>query len=217
MDDPMSRELRVLARLYGLQTTFRDVFGTSRTTPMDAVFEILRMLGAPIQGIGDVPDALREHKEDITGRFCEPVIVTRAGDPTEVRLRVPGRLEGRQLRAELTLESGESRTWEMPCASFFLPDDLPVGYHQLLLEADSVTARSLVLSAPAPVPALSTRSRGREWGAFLPLYALHTEKSLGVGDLGDMGALLEWVSGLGGTWISGRSWNSGPVLLQPIC
>ncbi|MFC1627670.1 4-alpha-glucanotransferase [Gemmatimonadota bacterium] len=197
----MSRELRVLARLYGLQTTFRDVFGASRTTPVDAVLEILRMLGASLHGIGDVPDALRERRSALTGRFCEPVIVTRTGDPTEVCLRVPGRLEGRQLRAELTLESGESRTWEMPCASFFLPDDLPVGYHQLHLEADSVTSRSMVLSAPAPVQALSTRGNGREWGVFLPLYALHTEKSLGVGDLGDMEELLEWVAGLGGSFI----------------
>ncbi len=201
MDDSMSRELRVLARLYGLQTSFRDVFGVTRTTPVDAVLEILRKLGAPIHGIMDVPDALRERRELLGGRFCRPVTVARQGEVSEVILRVPGRLEGALLRAELTLESGESRTWEMPCSSFLLPDDLPDGYHQLDLEADTVTARTMVLSVPAPTPALSARGNGREWGVFLPLYALHTVKSQGVGDLGDMDALLEWVSGLGGSFV----------------
>ncbi|MFC1529634.1 4-alpha-glucanotransferase [Gemmatimonadota bacterium] len=197
----MSRELRVLARLYGLQTTFRDVFGGSRTTPADAVIELLKMLGAPIGGPEDAPDALRARLDALTEHFCEPVVVARAGESNEVRLRVPESLAGTTLRAELTLESGEIRRWETPCDSFLLPDDLPVGYHQLDLEAGTMTARSLVLSAPDPAPALSARGRGREWGAFLPLYALHTEKSLGVGDLGDLAALMDWVSDLGGSFI----------------
>ncbi|MFC1558981.1 4-alpha-glucanotransferase [Gemmatimonadota bacterium] len=201
MDDAMSRELRMLARLYGLQTSYQDVFGASRSTPVDAVLDILRQLGAPVQGIGDVPGALRERRETLTRHFCEPVVVARAGESTEVRLRVPESLAGRTLRAELTLESGERREWETPCASFLLPDDLPVGYHQLDLEAGTMTARSQVLSAPVSAPALSARGRGREWGAFLPLYALHTEKSLGVGDLGDLAALMDWVSDLGGSFI----------------
>ncbi len=201
MNDSMSRELRVLARLYGLQTSFRDVFGASRTTPVDAVLEILRKLGAPIHGIEDVPDVLRERRELLEKRFCQPVTVAREGEVSEVSLRVPGHLEGALLRAELTLESGESRTWEIPCSSFLLPDDLPAGYHQLDIETDTVTARTTVLSAPAPVPALSAFGDRRIWGVFLPLYALHTVKSRGVGNLGDMDALREWVSGLGGSFV----------------
>ena len=58
-----------------------------------------------------------------------------------------------------------------------------------------------MVSAPAPTPALSARGNGREWGVFLPLYALHSQESQGVGDLGDMDSLMEWVSGLGGSFV----------------
>lgn len=38
----------------------------------------------------------------------------------------------------------------------------------------------------------------RDWGVFLPLYALQTERNLGVGDLTDLEALLGWTDKLGG-------------------
>ena len=38
----------------------------------------------------------------------------------------------------------------------------------------------------------------RDWGVFLPLYALHSERSWGSGDFGDMGRLADWTADLGG-------------------
>src|SRR5207249_11749286 len=38
----------------------------------------------------------------------------------------------------------------------------------------------------------------RDWGGFLPMYALRSEQSWGVGDLTDLRALLDWIRSLGG-------------------
>ncbi|HEX8153621.1 MAG TPA: 4-alpha-glucanotransferase, partial [Thermoanaerobaculia bacterium] len=40
--------------------------------------------------------------------------------------------------------------------------------------------------------------RGNTWGIFAPLYAAHTRKSWGAGDLGDLQRWREWVTELGG-------------------
>src|SRR5439155_14308723 len=43
---------------------------------------------------------------------------------------------------------------------------------------------------------------GRSWGVFLPLYALRSARSWGVGDLTDLGDLLEWTTRLGGNVVA---------------
>src|SRR6266852_6481490 len=40
------------------------------------------------------------------------------------------------------------------------------------------------------------------WGVFGPLYAVHSETSLGIGDFRDLGELQEWVGGLGGRLVA---------------
>src|SRR5207247_4378796 len=69
------------------------------------------------------------------------------------------------------------------------------GYHRLELDYGGSATGSLVLSAPRRTP---ESDAGRVWGLFLPLYALRTERSWGLGDLTDLGDLLEWTAGLGG-------------------
>ena len=66
---------------------------------------------------------------------------------------------------------------------------LPPGYHRLGRER-------LVISAPSRC---YEPDGNREWGVFLPLYALRTKRDWGIGDLTDLTALLEWTQSLGGS------------------
>jgi 4-alpha-glucanotransferase len=96
-----------------------------------------------------------------------------------------------------------------------VPGPIPFGYHRLHLAiglADVVAGETLLISAPTEAPGKGrarhsgespSREGGherhpRDWGAFLPLYALRSERSWGIGDLTDLRALLDWIRSLGG-------------------
>jgi 4-alpha-glucanotransferase len=69
--------------------------------------------------------------------------------------------------------------------------------------SSSETAPSLATPADLPAPAAQEQARNRraperEWGTFLPLYALHSSRTRGVGSLTELEELLQWTAGLGG-------------------
>jgi 4-alpha-glucanotransferase len=57
----------------------------------------------------------------------------------------------------------------------------------------------MVVSSPQLAAQLEP---GRSWGVFLPLYALRSERSLGIGDFTDLEALWRWVGALGGRTVA---------------
>jgi len=98
---------------------------------------------------------------------------------------------------------------------------LPAGYHRLTILAENKIFRSLVISAPRRAfdpakhahhgresaagtdgqshdAAAGARRRGREWGNFLPLYALRHQRDWGTGDFTALGELARWTGKLGG-------------------
>jgi 4-alpha-glucanotransferase len=133
----------------------------------------------------------------------------------EVRL-LAGEADG-AIECELTREDGSTQEWSVRARDLVelravevegrehvhgllrLPTDLPRGYHQLTVRVGPRHARAHVIRAPkrawTPEGDGSTR---REWGTFLPLYALRTSRSHGVADLADLGALQEWTAARGG-------------------
>lgn len=86
---------------------------------------------------------------------------------------------------ELQLESGDTLTGKGP-----LPLDLPLGYHRLLHRNDGI--RLVVSPGRCHLPGAP-----RRWGWATQLYALRSERSWGMGDLGDLARLAGWSSSLG--------------------
>ncbi|MDQ6698149.1 MAG: 4-alpha-glucanotransferase, partial [Actinomycetota bacterium] len=86
--------------------------------------------------------------------------------------------------ALLTLEDGTELAIEHG-----LPPDLPLGYHDLRpLDGDADTSTRLIVS-----PGRCHLPEGlRAWGAAVQLYAARSERSWGMGDLGDLRTLAEW-------------------------
>lgn len=71
-----------------------------------------------------------------------------------------------------------------------IPDDFPLGYHRFRHADGSRTApeRSLIVS-----PGRCWLPDGwRAWGWTVQLYAVHSARSWGIGDLGDLRAIREW-------------------------
>ncbi|MFL6196183.1 MAG: 4-alpha-glucanotransferase [Thermoanaerobaculia bacterium] len=201
--------LAELARLYGVQTSYHDAMGRYVESRPESLLGVLRALQAPVDSLADVPEALRERRDELARRLLEPVIVAWDGHAPAIELRPGG--TGGSLAYHLDLENGERRAQIAEIASLpeiapaegsahpgrvlSLAEPLPFGYHRLTVETAGRAEETLVISAPTRCFAGDGRPL---WGVFLPLYALRTSRSWGAGDFSDFGVLAEWTAGLGG-------------------
>lgn len=204
-----------LARAYGVQTAYYDITGARKRVSAETLLAVLAALGAPVAGMEDARDALREHEQRRWRRGCEPVVASWAGNAAQVVLRIPQALAGVRVDARLCLETGEelSLAGNVSPASgaceatiegerysvrtVGLPDGVPAGYHRFSAVIRGRASQALVVAAPRKAFRPSDGAADA-WGVFLPLYALHSRRSIGAGDLSDLGDLMEWIAGLGG-------------------
>ena len=213
-----SATLRRLAKLYGVELSYVDAGNERRFASAEGVLAALRALGAPVLGEVDVPDALRQRHRDLWTQLIEPAAVAWDGLAPPIEVRLPGPASGK-LEVELTIESGETIRWTADIARLrpvrsakvdgeqfvsramrLRSKRLPDGYHRLSVRHGRSSAECLVISAPTKCYAGAKGER--DWGVFLPLYALHSTRSWGSGDFGDLGRLADWTAELGGRTVS---------------
>ncbi len=214
-------ELEALARLSGVQTSHQDGFREDVKPSPEALLAVLRARGVPVSGLRDVPEALAAAQARRAKLVLEPVSVVWTEGPRSIRVG-PGLVEGAEVDARLSAEGGgiewrgtvrrrpsfpADGAWTSaegePGLEIPLPRELPHGYHEIAVQADSGTYTGLVVSAPsrafgAPEEPAEGRRNSRKWGLFLPLYALRHSRDWGVGDLDALGRLLEWTGERGG-------------------
>ena len=204
--------LRQLTELYGVQRSYQAMDDRHVSASADAALAVLHALGVDTAN-GDTRRILRAEEEAAWQQPLDPVIVAWDGDLANIRLRLPSQAARKSIELEIALENGGSlsatigpsqRTVRQEKkigrakfveATFAIEDILPVGYHELRIQADGATATSTILSAPVRChPGFATRS----WGVFAPLYALRAHRTKPIGDLADLEQLLSWVSLNGG-------------------
>jgi 4-alpha-glucanotransferase len=213
-------QLYSLAEQYGIHTNYYDVTGRLIHAGPEALTQVLRSLGANLEKVEDAPAATRARQQALWRRRLEPVHVLWDGAGTEINLRLPQQDAGGSLLVRLHLESGEMREWSLPAESLpfdheaeiegvryigkrlTIPGTLPLGYHCLVVEQGQHVAESLLLAAPARAYESAPSANKKAWGVFLPLYALHSERSWGAGDFSDLEALTDWVTELGGGMVA---------------
>jgi 4-alpha-glucanotransferase len=210
-----TRFLHRLARLYGIQTAYYDVSHERRPASTDSLVAVLRSLGAPMESRKDVPQAWRQKRQALWQQPLEPVVITWDGVPPLMQLRLSADLDEAPLDCHLKLETGGEKNWPYPGADLplikhveiegshylvkqlHLPGKLPLGYHRFTLSLGRKSAQTLIISAPLKAGIPGDKNNDPIWGVFLPLYALHTDNSWGGGDLSDLEALTEYVTGKG--------------------
>ena len=210
--------LHNVARLFNTQTIFYDAFGRLRQPPPEAVLRVLRILGAPVERMDDLADALRQRRQFLWRRGIDPVIVAWDGAPLRLKLRLPSPLATLEPRYRIALESGEVfegkgqsdsriKTMERSIEGvgyvtqwINLHEKLPLGYHSLHLQVGDRTFESYVLSS-----ALQSHSAAdaevRRWGLFCPLYAFASQKSWGTGSFSDLERFIDFTGKMGGDFV----------------
>ncbi|MEU2545545.1 4-alpha-glucanotransferase [Streptomyces roseolus] len=185
-----------LAARHGVATAFSPSEGVTTPVPESTVVAVLGALGVDATTPEAVAASLGAAERADRERLLPPTLVRHVGDGP---VRPPAGLpDGTRLR--VTTETGEVRDgadgadWER----------LPLGVHTVDAEApDGRTARATLVVAPARVPAPATRA----YGLLVQLYSLLSDRSWGMGDLGDLRELVSW---------AGRAHGAGFVQVNPL-
>lgn len=181
---PVPEDLRLLAAAHGVATSYRNERRSAVAIDADVVIRVLGLL--------DV-DATTEADRGLElARLAER---ERAGVlPPTVAVRVDGRPQPLADAALLVAEDG-TRTE----VRGELPGDLSPGWYRLHTRDGQ---QATLVAAPPKVPLAPST-----WGWMLQLYALRSNRSWGIGDLGDLREFVNWTAGEHG---------AGAVLLNPL-
>lgn len=194
--------LRRLAAANGILTSYRGVNGLTRARP-EAILSVLKILGAPVESLADVEEALRAHRRDRTRRLVPPLTVLWDDVPRVLPLPIAAEADD---RVDLVLRLEDGTTVESSFAIRDLPvryrkrsrlvrnvplPELPFGYHRLTLALGTTLSESVLVHAPRRSFRRNDSKASREWGLFAPLYAASSVDSWGAGDLSDLGRLAE--------------------------
>ncbi|MEO7981249.1 MAG: 4-alpha-glucanotransferase [Sporichthyaceae bacterium] len=219
----LTREIVDLATAHGVATDFWDWQGRHTEVPHESVVTVLAALGVPAHTEESVAASLAEVRVATWRRTLPPCVVTRSGRPSEVPVHVP-HLTPVRLRVELEaggrVELSQVDRWVEPRevdgaqvgeATFAVPGDLPLGWHELVAsvgEAPGGSARTALVVTPDRLELPAAVADGpATWGLMTQLYSVRSRRSWGHGDLDDLGELARW---------SGQELGAGFVLINPM-
>ncbi len=179
----MDPTLEELAAAHGVATWYRDAQRRRVDVDPDVVRRVLALLGVSADTPAQVRDALAAARTPV----LPGTVVLRQGQSR--RIHDAG---------VLTDEHGT----DLP-VSGALPAGLAPGWYSLT--SDDLThddRHTTVLVAPPTLP-----EPPRTWGWMLQLYALHSARSWGIGDLGDLREFIAWTA---------TAHDGGVVLVNPL-
>ena len=181
----MDTDLIELAAAHGVATSYRGDKRTLVEVDEDVVVQVLGLLDVDATSPEARLASLARARERAATGALPGTIAHRSGSVRP--LPGPGVLTGRPGMHRDVTE---------------LPDDLEPGYYRLDLVDEALGRDVTVVVAPAALP-----EAPRSWGWMLQLYALHSQGSWGIGDLGDLRDFVEW---------TGREQGAEAVLLNPL-
>lgn len=194
-------DLRELARLCSVQLSYDDAAGKKRKPSRDA---LTAALCARNPEHAKLSDALRARRDAFARQVIEPVTVSWGSEVPLIEVRVPDGQHGARAACEIVLESGDVVAGFVKLADTVLLPRVPFGYHTLRLTIGGTAHESALFVAPAEAFAPERKM----WGVFAPVYALRTQRTRGIGDLGDLSALERKVASLGGGFIATLPMNA---------
>lgn len=191
-------ELSKLAQAYSIATSYTSATGTTVEAGPETLTALLRAIGVTA---GDTEEELVSQRmaleEELFSRPLPRCVVARQGDSHFFTVHVH---HGAFAHVTIATEQGDvveavqEENWTDPRtiggvlwgeATFSTPRDLPLGWHTLRLDSESVQAETTLVVVPSQMP---TPSRQRH-GVMAQLYSVRSERSWGIGDFRDLATL----------------------------
>jgi 4-alpha-glucanotransferase len=184
-----------LASLIGFETHYTDALGDTREVSDDTLSALITALGLPADPV--LARRQLEERQNALPLGLEAAQIVAAEDTRpKISLRLPAKC--RKIVWTCQLEHGEERCGQLLLNkevrgsrfAMALPAGLPLGYHNLELEADGISARTNLIIAPDRCHLPVELGPGAcSWGLSCQLYGLRSERNWGIGDFTDLAAL----------------------------
>ena len=209
-----------LAHRFGVATHYHDWSGRHVAVEETTLVAVLAALGVDA-GIEHLrAAALSDSDRRYWSRSLPPTVVGRADTETTFWAHVP---HGDPAHVWVRLEDGTVRTGLRQAdnftppfdldgrlvgeATFVLPADLPLGYHQVHLSSGGHETSTPLIVTPAWLGLPARLGARRAWGLATQLYSVRSKNSWGIGDLADLTDLAVW---------AGACHGAGYVLVNPL-
>lgn len=213
-----------LARLYGIELEYSDIWGKSHLVSDETKTALLRAMGLHVDDEGDARALLAEHEARSRRRLVDPVLVVgEQVSPIRVLLRLPEDSLHNAFEWTLIEEKGSRHS------SLFVPQELETkedrevdgthfvhcvlvlhaspgpGYHRVEIresedkpdtEALSGSTKLIVTPEACYMP-LGLDGRARVWGPAIQLFSLRSGRNWGIGDLTDLKSLTQYCADAG--------------------
>ncbi|MFF0550460.1 4-alpha-glucanotransferase [Streptomyces sp. NPDC004311] len=189
-------DLARLAALHGIATVHQPAPDVTVPVPEATVRTVLGLLGVAadtpeeVRGAADLAERLRAE------RLLPPTVVHwQGGGAPPARPPALAALPSCTRVRVVLEETGECVPWS---------GTLPLGVHRITAEApDGRTGEATLVVAPDRAPAAPARTHG----LLVQLYSLLSERSWGMGDLGDLAELARW---------AGLTHGAGFIQVNPL-
>ncbi|MFD9723995.1 4-alpha-glucanotransferase [Streptomyces sp. NPDC059072] len=195
MDDDLAR----LAALHGVATAYQPAADVTVPVPRATVAAVLGMLGVCTDTAEDVGAGLATAERKARERLLPRTLVWWEGEPP------PTELAALPAGTRIRLEPEESEAVvEWVVGPDGEPAGLPFGVHRIVVTPpDGEVGGATLIVAPERAPAAPERAHG----VLVQLYSLLSERSWGMGDLGDLAELTRW---------AGRTHGAGFIQVNPL-
>jgi 4-alpha-glucanotransferase len=183
-----------LARLIGVEAHYTDALGQTHGVSDETLLALIAAFGFTSDPVR-ARDELEEQERAVPLGLGAAYLVHAEEARPNLVLRPPAGC--REIAWTCRLEDGDERSGRAAARrrkgeqfAMPLPAALPLGYHQLELDAAGVTARTNLIVAPdrCYLPA-ELGSGERNWGLSCQLYGLRSERNWGMGDFSDLAVL----------------------------
>ena len=209
-----AHDLVEAAQAWGIETEYWDNFGKQHHASRQVQKAILRSLGVEIQG-AQAPGYAAEAR--LRSEWLCPLaptfVLSKDRTPHQIAVSLPASQADADALIEIRLEDGPVHQIPLelariPVASemsfdgqrfvrkqFPLPDDLPLGYHQLAIRiGGEAWPPSHLIICPAKTYQPPWLESGRAAGIGISLYGVRSQRNWGCGDTTDLKAMIDWAA-----------------------
>ncbi|WJY14751.1 4-alpha-glucanotransferase [Pectobacteriaceae bacterium CE90] len=173
---------KAVSQQVGIAETYTDAYGNEQVIAREIKEKLLQILGDSNDKQAPVP----------------PVKVFRQGEQTVVPLAGQG-----EYHWAFSYEKGGMIEGQITGGTkLVLPDNLPLGYHQLTLMQNNQQWSCRLIIAPLCCYEPEPLAQGKRWwGVTIQLYTLRSQNNWGIGDFGDLKVLVEQIARRGGAFV----------------
>ena len=206
----MSQQLDQLAEYLGVTSSYIGFDGKTVETPAETKRAIIRAMGFPVDTDADAAERLQALQDEELREPLDPVAVHRHGAQNRIVVRAPRRLGAVRWRVDIRSERGRVATREgMYDAGGPLEIETPnfgIGYYDVRLQmttrrAEIQATQSLIVVPERCVVPADILGDRKAFGVFANLYTIRGDRNWGIGDIGDLETLANWLGSVGGSFV----------------